>query len=168
MWASVSMIAYESRFLSIAKEPILTPCPLASISSIFIASIIAWVAGEHLYGTTVSTVNLLKRSPNDNRIDIACRIIMLLWLGLSLLMLLSPVAYRLWRGRFPRNTFGLIFWVLGWYICYFMLMVLLSMLKDLRGYHDPSEAPHVYKPPEYKSGWEFCLTLGMFTYCYSW
>lgn len=104
---------------------------------------------------------LLERTPTDNGVDIACRVIMLVWFGLALFFLLFLVARRLWLGRFPDIEF-LFMAFFGWYFCYFFLIILLSMLKGIGGYHPaPTE-----DQPEDGPSWTYCVTIAFFTYCW--
>lgn len=143
-------------FLTARRKCFLTGCSLASFHVI----IIAFIAGIHLFVTSKFVAMLLERSATDNGVDTACRIMMLVWFGLSLFVLLAFVAYALWVGRFPNTELYPL--VIGWYFFYFGLIIFLSILKGFGGYHLPTTGDdHETKP-----GWTFCVDIPFFSYCW--
>ena len=122
-----------------------------------------FLGGGHLYVTSAFVAHLIDVTPNDNRVDHACRVIILIWLAVGALVILACLLHLVVYGSSWEVVLGAFF---GWYLVYFFLIAILTMIKGTRGYRHPSSGGD--KEEKNETEWSFCVSIIFFTYCWYW
>jgi len=122
-----------------------------------------FLGGGHLYVTSAFVAHLIDVTPNDNRVDHACRVIILIWLAVCALVILACLLRLVMYGSSWEDILGAF---LAWYFIYFFLIAILSMIKGMGGYRHPSSGGD--KEDKNETEWSFCVSIIFFTYCWYW
>ncbi|KAF8310492.1 hypothetical protein DL93DRAFT_2084496 [Clavulina sp. PMI_390] len=106
-----------------------------------------WLTGIFSIIAIFGTSNILTRLPTDNKTDVACRIILYIWLGITAVGLLLLVTKFILARKWPVGK-NLIVVLIIWSALYIVLLWFLLYIKQTWGYIDPNAPP----PGQSKSG----------------